>query len=110
MNPYKEILRKFFSEYVSALRKRRGLTQEQMAEKLRITGRAYSDLERGIYCFSVKNTWKRVLKNNQSYLSDPEKQKVLRFAMQRPALYLNELEACMEQILAETLEEAEKTA
>lgn len=23
-----------------------------MAEKLRITGRAYSDLERGIYCFS----------------------------------------------------------
>ena len=53
MNPYKEILRKFFSEYVSALRKRRGLTQEQMAEKLRITGRAYSDLERGIYCFSA---------------------------------------------------------
>ena len=30
-----------------------GLTQEQMAEKLRITGRAYSDLERGIYCFSA---------------------------------------------------------
>ena len=58
----------------------------------------------------MKNTWKRVLKNNQSYLSDPEKQKVLRFAMQRPALYLNELEACMEQILAETLEESEKTA
>ena len=58
----------------------------------------------------MKNTWKRVLKNNQSYLSDPEKQKVLRFSMQRPALYLNELEACMEQILAETLEEAEKTA
>ena len=53
MNPYKETLRKFFSEYVSALRKRRGLTQEQMAEKLRITGRAYSDLERGIYCFST---------------------------------------------------------
>ena len=52
MNPYKEILRRFFSEYVSALRKRRGLTQ-QMAEKLRITGRAYSDLERGIYCFSA---------------------------------------------------------
>ena len=58
----------------------------------------------------MKNTWKRVLKNNQSYLSDPEKQKVLRFAMQRPALYLNELEACMEQIFAETLEEADKTA
>ena len=46
MNPYKEIFRKFFSEYADTLRKRRGLTQEQMAEKLRITGRAYSDLER----------------------------------------------------------------
>ena len=33
MNPYKEILRKFFSKYVSTLRKRRGLTQEEMAEK-----------------------------------------------------------------------------
>ena len=53
MNPYKEILREFFSKYVSTLRKRRGLTQEEMAEKLRITGRAYSDLERGIYCFSA---------------------------------------------------------
>ena len=53
MNPYKEILRKFFSEYVGTLRKRRGLTQEEMAERLRITGRAYSDLERGIYCFSA---------------------------------------------------------
>ena len=49
MNLYKEILRKFFSEYIDTLRKRRGLTQEQMAEKLRITGRAYSDLERVIY-------------------------------------------------------------
>ena len=53
MNPYKEILREFFSKYVSTLRKRRGLTQEEMAEKLRITGRAYSDLERGIYCLST---------------------------------------------------------
>ncbi len=53
MNLYKVVLRSFFSEYVSALRKRRGLTQEEMAEKLRITGRAYSDLERGIYCFSA---------------------------------------------------------
>ena len=40
----------------------------------------------------------------------PGKAESFRFAMQRPALYLNELEACMEQILAETLEEAEKTA
>ena len=53
MNSYKTMLRSFFSEYVSALRKSKGLTQEEMAEKLRITGRAYSDLERGVYCFST---------------------------------------------------------
>ena len=53
MKLYKEALRSFFSGYVSALRRRRGLTQEEMAERLRITGRAYSDLERGIYCFST---------------------------------------------------------
>ena len=49
MKLYKEALRSFFSGYVSALRR----TQEEMAERLRITGRAYSDLERGIYCFSA---------------------------------------------------------
>ena len=53
MKLYKEALRSFFLGYVSALRRRRGLTQEEMAERLRITGRAYSDLERGIYCFSA---------------------------------------------------------
>ena len=52
----------------------------------------------------MKNSWKRALKNNPSYLTDPEKQKVLRFAMQRPANYLNESKAYMEQVLAETLE------
>ena len=57
----------------------------------------------------MRNTWKRVLKNNQSYLSDPEKQKVLRFAMQRPANYLTEIEAYLEKALAEALEQ-EKTA
>ena len=38
MKLYKEALRSFFSGYVSALRRRRGLTQEEMAERLRITG------------------------------------------------------------------------
>ena len=57
----------------------------------------------------MKNTWKRVLKNNQSYLSDPEKQKLLRFAMQRPANYLTQIETYLEKALAEALEE-EKTA
>ena len=53
MNLYKSTLRSFLSEFASSLRKSRDMTQEEMAEKLRITGRAYSDLERGIYCFST---------------------------------------------------------
>ena len=53
MKLYKEALRSLFWGSVGALRRRRGLTQEEMAERLRITGRAYSDLERGIYCFSA---------------------------------------------------------
>ena len=53
MNLYKSTLRSFLSEFASSLRKSRGMTQEEMAEKLRITGREYSDLERGIYCFST---------------------------------------------------------
>ena len=52
MKLYKEALRSFFSGYVSALRRRRGLTQEEMAERLRITARAYSDLERRKSCAS----------------------------------------------------------
>ena len=31
----------------------------------------------------MKNSWKKTLKNNPSYFTDPEKQKVLRFAMQQ---------------------------
>ena len=50
-----------------------------------------------------------IIKNNPSYFTDPEKQKVLRFAMQRPANYLTEIETYLEKALAEALEE-EKTA
>ena len=57
----------------------------------------------------MKNSWKKTLKNNPSYFTDPEKQKVLRFAMQRPATYLTEIETYLEKALAEALEE-EKTA
>ena len=52
MKSYKILLRDFLSEYIDGLRKHRGLSQEEMAECLRITSRAYSDLERGKYCFS----------------------------------------------------------
>ena len=53
MKLYKTLVKKFLAEYVDKLRKRRNLTQENMAENLRITSRAYGDLERGKYCFST---------------------------------------------------------
>ncbi len=53
MKQYKSFVKEFLAEYVGALRKNRKLTQEEMAERLRITGRAYGDLERGKYCFSA---------------------------------------------------------
>ncbi len=53
MRPYKMLVRKLLATYTSTLRKDRNLTQEKMAEQLRITSRAYGDLERGKYCFSA---------------------------------------------------------
>ena len=44
MNIYKSLLQKQFSLQVKALRQNRGLTQEEMSERLHITSRAYSDL------------------------------------------------------------------
>ena len=52
MKEYKLIARQYLSAYSDLLRTRRNLTQERMAEKLRISSRAYSDLERGKCCFS----------------------------------------------------------
>lgn len=53
MKRYKLSVRKFLSEYTGTLRKLRDFTQEEMAEHLRITSRAYGDLERGKFCFST---------------------------------------------------------
>ena len=53
MKQYRALARNFLAEYVNALRKRRNQTQDEMAERLRITSRAYGDLERGKYCFSA---------------------------------------------------------
>lgn len=53
MKQYRALARDFLAEYVNALRKHRNLTQDEMAEQLRITSRAYGDLERGKYCFSA---------------------------------------------------------
>lgn len=52
MKLYKMLTKDFLAEYTNGLRKLRNLTQDEMAE-LRITSRAYGDLERGKYCFST---------------------------------------------------------
>ena len=53
MSGYKVLLQKQFSLQVKALRHKRNLTQEEMSERLHITSRAYSDLERGCSCCSA---------------------------------------------------------
>lgn len=53
MTTYKLLLREFLSESAGSVRNRKGMTQEEMAECLRITSRAYGDLERGKYSFSA---------------------------------------------------------
>ena len=53
MKQYKILAKEFLAEYTDMLRKLRNLTQEEMAERLHITSRAYGDLERWKYCFSA---------------------------------------------------------
>lgn len=53
MKQHKMLTKEFLAEYTDNLRKLRNLTQDEMAERLRITSRAYGDLERGKYCFSA---------------------------------------------------------
>ncbi len=53
MKQYTTLVKEILSEYTGSLRKRKQLTQEEMAEQLHITSRAYGDLERGKFCFSA---------------------------------------------------------
>ena len=53
MKPYPALLAELLSEELSSLRQQKSLTQEAMAEQLRISSRAYSDLERGRYAASA---------------------------------------------------------
>ena len=53
MKTCKNLVKAVLSEFVSNLRDSYSLTQEKMAENLRISPRAYSDLEKGKYCFST---------------------------------------------------------
>ena len=53
MKPYPALLAELLSAELSSLRQKMALTQEAMAEQLRISTRAYSDLERGRYVASA---------------------------------------------------------
>ena len=53
MKPYPALLAELLSAELSSLRQKMALTQEAMAERLRISSRAYSDLERGKYATSA---------------------------------------------------------
>ncbi|MBR2402631.1 MAG: helix-turn-helix transcriptional regulator [Lachnospiraceae bacterium] len=54
MDMYKAPLKECLSDYVLRFRKEQKLSQEKMAELLRMTPRAYGDLERGKFCFSTQ--------------------------------------------------------
>ena len=49
MKPYPALLAELLSKELYSLRQQKSLTQEAMAEQLRISSRAYSDLERERY-------------------------------------------------------------
>ena len=53
MSPYKAFFQPVLASYAKAFRKAHGYTQEDMAERLMIDVRSYSDLDHGIYCFSA---------------------------------------------------------
>lgn len=52
MMQYKQLAREFLRQHVISFRKVKNLTQEKMAERLRITIRAYADIEHGRYSLS----------------------------------------------------------
>ena len=53
MKPYPALLAELLSKELYSLRQQKSLTQEAIAEQLRISSRAYSDLERGKYAASA---------------------------------------------------------
>lgn len=53
MRVYKEIAQKYLSPQLRPWRKARAMTQEEAAELLRMSSRAYADLERGESGFSA---------------------------------------------------------
>jgi transcriptional regulator with XRE-family HTH domain len=53
MNAYKDTAKKYLARFTKPARKNMKLTQDKIAEKLRITSRSYGALERGEGGFST---------------------------------------------------------
>ena len=70
MNGYKPLIRKCLSSYIHTFRKEHTLTQEEMAERLHISSRAYSDLERGKYSLYAATLLFLLLMLNENELKD----------------------------------------
>ena len=65
MKPYPALLAELLSKELYSLRQQKSLMQEAMAERLRISSRAYSDLERGKY---APPCWRRMQGQSEDYL------------------------------------------
>ena len=64
---YEEFLKKYLSQKIKETRKQQGLTQEQMAEALDISTRAYVNLEHGKSICKVQTLFHFL-----SFYQDPE--------------------------------------
>ncbi len=53
MRTYKNAVKEYLRDFLKAFRKELSITQEVMSERLKLTPRSYSDLERGVSCLST---------------------------------------------------------
>lgn len=53
MRTYKNAVKEYLRDYLKAFRKELNISQEAMSERLKLTPRSYSDLERGVSCLST---------------------------------------------------------
>lgn len=49
-NPYVKVLKRYFSEHLGKTRTKLGLTQAEMAERLKVDERSYVELDHGAAC------------------------------------------------------------
>ncbi len=53
MQTYQTVVKQLLRDTLKSVRKEFNISQELMSEKLKVTPRSYSDLERGVSCLSA---------------------------------------------------------